>query len=75
MPISIDESSILRDIVAVSEIFSHLDADNAVSEAILITNMFSKWMRYFLWSMGNSWHDNSSVRKNKKGFWDVGLHR
>ena len=42
---------------------------------MLITNMFSKWMRYFLWSMGNSWHDNSSVRKNKKGFWDVGLHR
>ena len=34
MPISIDESSILRDIVAVSEIFSHLDADNAVSEPL-----------------------------------------
>ena len=31
-PITIDESSILRDTVAVSEIFSHLVADNAVSK-------------------------------------------
>ena len=34
MPISIDESSILRDTVPVREIFSHLDADNAVSETL-----------------------------------------
>ena len=52
MPISSGESSILRDTRAVSEIFWHLDADNAVSETLSLhecdfyTKMFSKRIRY-----------------------------
>ena len=62
--------------VAVSEIFSHLDADNAVSETLSLHECDFDEMDEILFC--GQWVILGAtifMCARKKGLWDVGLHR